>query len=102
MSKKAWRLAHTKIDLENTTLIRYTLTLPISYEENATYVLTIDLNAPPIPYVTMQQWFLDLFQTLWWTERDGRNFLFYNQIVDDFIKIVVKYRNHPDATYPFE
>lgn len=66
-----------------------------------TRTLTIDLNAPPIPYVAMQQWFLDLFQNIWWQERDERNFLFYNQVIDDFIKIVVKYKNHPDAVYPF-
>lgn len=93
MSQKAWKLSHKK----DGNLIKYSLSM-----FGETRQLTVDLNAPPIPYVFMHQWFLDLFQKIWWTERDGRNFLFYNQVIEDFIKVIVKYRNDKDAVYPFE
>lgn len=105
---KAWKLTHTKQDITTasgkkyTTLLKFVLTLPVDHKTNISYNLTIDLDAPPIIYVQMQQWFLELFQKLWWTEPDSRNFLFYNQVIDDFIKVIVSYRNHPDAKYPFE
>ncbi len=97
MSRKAWKLSH-KFEGQ---LIKYSLTLQVGPKQTETYQLTINLNAPPAPYVSMQQWFLNLFQTIWWKEPDGRNWLFYNQVIDDFIKIVVKYREDPDVQYPF-
>lgn len=101
MSKKMWKVSHRK----DRNLLKYSLLMKnIDPKTNEVYDetrnITIDLNAVPYPYPTMQQWFLDIFEKIWWQEKDGRNFLVYNQIIDDFIRVVIQYRKHPDVRYP--